>query len=729
MRRLRPLFVSAVVMSLLTTTAAIPALAAETAPAAAVDAPVAGQYQPLVSARIEAFSLAAATATTFSPLGKGGVPSSGVSAVAFQLHAQSAGSGLLQVYPSGAARGGTSTVNFAAGQPSDNAVISGLGADGRIAVYNGSTSGATASVSVDVVGYYTSDTATTTHSTFVPLHPARLVPAGTALKASTPTPIAPLGKGGIPGSGVTAVVAAVSVLPGGTTAGQLVAYPSGVSKPAAAWDLKYPGGNGARYTTQITVPVGADGTFLLESTTPVTAWVEVAGYFQDSSGAATGSVYRPVTPARIGGEHIIAADDDPTAVVTFAGQAGVPTSGASAVVFNLTANSVVKDDRTYEAGAVNVYAEGASPPVARQLSYQADARRWPTQQVSRLSAGGRVVLRNTGGGTVRLLADVLGYYVPESTHRSGLPWNSGAGVQPMDRGFIDVFARERGAPVDNVVLFPPRDEWDWMHDHELWKRSLPDKFDKERQDLVMTVPLWTEDRTLETFGTQAEWELLAKRTADIDPDAYVRLGWEMNLPSSYWALTDKNRVQWQAAFIQAVQWMKGVAPGLRIVWNPNKGDDHQTCPNDPELNCARDAFQVVKDYVDVYAIDSYDSYPAADTAAGRNSHLNDYGFLNESLRYAVANGKKFAVPEWGISCKVSIYPEPDRDCDWAGNAGGDNPAYIELYQDFFAANAGDLAFESYFDEPALYIQSSLIQTPLGPKAPAAYRAGIAAHRQ
>ncbi|GAB7046479.1 hypothetical protein [Catenuloplanes indicus] len=723
MRHLRPLLASAVVISLLTASAAIPAHAAEIAPAAVADAPAAGQYQPLVSARIETFSLAAATATTFSPLGKGGVPASGVSAIAFQLHAQSTGNGLLQVYPSGATRAGTSTVNFVAGQPADNAVISGLGPDGRIAVYNGSTTGAEASVSVDVVGYYTSDAATTVHSTFVPLHPARLVPAGTALKASTPAPIAPLGKGGIPGSGVTAVVAAVSVLPGSTTAGQLVAYPSGVRKPATSWDLKYPGGSGARYTTQITVPIGADGTFLLESTTPATVWVEVAGYFQDSSGTAIGSVYRPVKPARIGGEHIIAADEDPTAVVTFAGQADVPESGASAVVFNLTANSVIKDDRTYEAGAVNVYAAGASPPVARQLSYQADARRWPTQQVSRLSADGRVVLRNTGGGTVRLLTDVLGYYLPDRL--SLLPWNSGAAVQPMDQGFIKVFATERGAPVDNVVLFPPRDYWDWMIDYKLWERSLPDKFDKERQDLVMTIPLWTEDRTLETFGTQAEWELLATRMADIDPNAYVRLGWEMNLPSSEWALTDTNRVAWQAAFIQAVQWMKGVAPGLRIVWNPNKGDDHQTCPNDPD--CARDAFQVVKDYVDVYAIDSYDSYPAADTAAGRATHLNDY--LNESLRYALDNGKKFAVPEWGISCNVSIYPEPDRDCDWAGNAGGDNPAYIELYQDFFAANAEDLAFESYFDEPALYIQSSLIQTPLGPNAPAAYRAGIAANRQ
>ncbi|GAB7037173.1 MULTISPECIES: hypothetical protein [Catenuloplanes] len=714
-------------ISLLTATAAIPAHAAEVAPAAVPEAPAAGQYQPLVSARIESFSLAAATGTTFSPLGKGGVPASGVAAVAFQLHAQSTGNGLLQIYPSGTTRAGTSTVNFVAGQPADNAVISGLGADGRIAVHNGATSGAAATVSVDVIGYYTSDEATTTHSTFVPLHPARLVPAGTALKASTPTPIAPLGKGGIPSSGVTAVVAAVSVLPGNTTAGQIVAYPSGAPKPVTSWDLKYPGNTGARYTTQITVPIGADGRFVLESTTPTTAWVEVAGYFQDSSGAAAGSVFRPVTPARIGGEHIVAADEDPTAVVTFAGQAGVPASGASAVVFNLTANSVIKDDRTYEAGAVNVYAEGASPPVARQLSYQADARRWPTQQVSRLGAGGRVVLRNTGVGTVRLLADVLGYYVPVTTRLSGLPWNSGAGVQPMDQGFIDVFATERGAPVDNVVLFPPRQHWDWMLDYKLWERSLPDGFDKERQDLVMTVPLWAEDRTLETFGTQAEWELLATRMAAIDPDTYVRLGWEMNLPSSYWALTDDNRVEWQAAFIQAVQWMKGVAPGLRIVWNPNKGDDHQTCPNDPD--CARDAFQVVKDYVDVYAIDSYDSYPAADTPAGRATHLDGEGYLNKSLQYAVANGKKFAVPEWGISCKVSLYPEPDRDCDWAGNAGGDNPAYIELYQDFFAANAGDLAFESYFDEPALYIQSSLIQSPLGPKAPAAYRAGIAANQQ
>jgi hypothetical protein len=176
-------------------------------------------------------------------------------------------------------------------------------------------------------------------------------------------------------------------------------------------------------------------------------------------------------------------------------------------------------------------------------------------------------------------------------------------------------------------------------------------------------------------------------------------------------------VAWQNSFIQAVRWMKAVAPGLRIVWNPNKGDD-QTSGCEKSTNCSRSAFQAVKDYVDVYAVDSYDSYPPDNTAANRDVHVN--GILGEGLAYAQAAHKKFAVPEWGISCNSG------SDCDWAGFAGGDNPQYIHDYLAFFKAHAADLAFESYFDEPAGYIRSALDVTPVGPNAPAAYRADIQA---
>ncbi len=296
---------------------------------------------------------------------------------------------------------------------------------------------------------------------------------------------------------------------------------------------------------------------------------------------------------------------------------------------------------------------------------------------------------------------------------SGLPWSSGVNPQDQTTQRVTQFEQFRGAPVDNVTLFPPRDNWSTVSDENWIRAGLPAGFVPARDDLVMTVPLWPGSNSVSNTGTQAQWQNLANVIARQDANAYVRLGWEMNLPAWHWKLTDANRTAWQASFIQAVTWMKAVQPNLRIVWNPNKGGD-QTCSN-----CSRAVFQAVKNHVDVYAIDSYDSWPPAINATNRQVHLRD--LLGESLAYAKANGKKFAVAEWGVACNTT-------GCQWSGNAGGDNPLYIQDYLGFFAANAGDLAFESYFDEPNPYIRSALSTNPIGPNAPAAYKAGIQAHR-
>ncbi|MBU3701039.1 MAG: hypothetical protein FGM58_03205 [Acidimicrobiia bacterium] len=59
--------------------------------------------------------------------------------------------GFLTVYPSGVGRPVASSLNFVPGQVVPNLVVSGLGADGRLAIYNftGSTE-----VVVDIVGWY-----------------------------------------------------------------------------------------------------------------------------------------------------------------------------------------------------------------------------------------------------------------------------------------------------------------------------------------------------------------------------------------------------------------------------------------------------------------------------------------------------------------------------------------------------------------------------------------------
>jgi hypothetical protein len=714
----------AVLATLFAGTAAVPAQAA-----GAAVTPAAGQYVPLVPARVATKPIAIGGTYTFSPLGLGGIPATGVSAVAFQLHAlgsTAAGVGWLQVYPSGATQPATSTVNWAGQVTADNAVVTGLGTDGKITIYNG---GATAAVtaSVDVTGYYTAAGATAAGSTFAPLQPTRIVSAQPNGAGATFTKSV-LGQGGVAGSGVTAVVAFVSTQAG--TAGQLVAYPSDVNRPTTAADLNY--GTDGRYTAEITVKLSADGSFTLWTSTATTVWVEVAGYFESSAG---GSVFTPVVPSRVVNHAAVAAGV--TGTFALAGTGGVPSAGVSAVVFNLTGTATAGDVPATDpaaAGALSVNAADQPPPVARQLSYHLGSH-WPVQQVSALSATGTIAIHNTAGsGSVTLLADVSGYYTqaPVLLRPSGLPWNSGVAPEGdaatrLDR--VTDFTDFRGLKTDNVVIFPSRESWanlegDWNYADVLpdYPAPTPDP------DLVVTVPLWPMDGDVDHAGTADDWGKLAEIIAAKDPNAYIRLGWEMNLDGSYWALRYDptatppvdNRAQWQTDFVNAVNWMRAKAPGLRFVWNPNKGGD-QTCDN----ACSRTVFQAVKGLVDVYGIDSYDSYDPDTGTTGTNQHVNQY--LGDSLKYAVANGKKFAVPEWGISCNVSVDPDPKKPCQWAGHGGGDNPQYINDYVGFFAAHAGDVAFESYFDEPGTYLQSSLEVTPLGPKAPAAYQADLQAN--
>ncbi|WP_212999658.1 hypothetical protein [Winogradskya consettensis] len=683
---------------------------------AAAATPVAGQYVPLTPARIVNLQPVAGAATySFSPLGKGGVPASGVSAIAYQLHALSAtGNGTVTAFPAvaGSSPPGTSNLNFVKDVWADNAVVTKLGTGGQISLYNGSTTAAEADVNVDVVGYYTAAGSSTVGSTYVPLKPVRIV-SEKPNAAAAYYDVTPLGQGGVPHSGVTAVVAHVTTT--ASTAGTLLAFPLGATHPTAS-DNHY--ATGGRFTAQTTVKLGTNGTFRIYTTTAVTLWVEIVGYFQDSTGSATGSVFTAVTPARVLGRPVITADT--TSTFALAGLGGVPATGSSAVAFNLTAYS----ESGTLAGGISVYAADEAQPVARQLSYQASTRRWPTQQVSHLSQDGKVAIHNTAAGSVVLLIDVLGYYTPTGLRASGLPWSSGVNPQSQTTERADDFADFRGAKVDNVTLFPRRDNWDTVDDAQWIEDGLPSGFTPARDDLIMTIPLWPGGgvNNAKFTGTQTQWQDLARTIAHADPDAYVRLGWEMNLPNWYWKLTKDNQADWQASFIQAVQWMKAAAPGLRIVYNPNKGAD-QTCDNE----CSVQVFEAVRDYVDVYAIDSYDSWNPDTGTAGTDEHFNGYRRLNESLALATANGTKFAVAEWGVACNI-YNADPNLNCQWYGHAGGDNPQYIHDYMGWFADNAGDLAYESYFDEPGAYIRSSLSDTPIGPLAPAAYKAEIAANK-
>ena len=71
--------------------------------------------------------------------GRGGVPASGVSAVVLNVTVTSPTStGYITVYGDGTAHPGVSNLNFVPGQTVPNLVIAPVGANGKVALYNGS---------------------------------------------------------------------------------------------------------------------------------------------------------------------------------------------------------------------------------------------------------------------------------------------------------------------------------------------------------------------------------------------------------------------------------------------------------------------------------------------------------------------------------------------------------------------------------------------------------------
>ena len=89
---------------------------------------------------------------TLEVLGRGGIPSSGVSAVALNVTVvDPASANFVTVYPSGTSPPNASNINFVAGQIIPNMAIVKLGTDGKIAIFNQSLA---TQVLVDVVGWF-----------------------------------------------------------------------------------------------------------------------------------------------------------------------------------------------------------------------------------------------------------------------------------------------------------------------------------------------------------------------------------------------------------------------------------------------------------------------------------------------------------------------------------------------------------------------------------------------
>ncbi len=206
-------------------------------------------------------------------VGHGGVPDSGVGAVALNVTAVDAlGAGFVTVYPCGPMPT-TSNVNYVAGQTVPNAVIAPLSDDGRVCFYTFKS----IHLVVDVSAWFP------VGSELHPLVPSRLIDTriGVGLPArpladQEAVEFSVLGKGGVPGSGVGAVALNVTAVDA-TGPGFLTVYPCG----------PLPTTSNVNYVTWQTVPnaviapLSSDGTVCFYTFKSIHLVVDVSAWFPD----------------------------------------------------------------------------------------------------------------------------------------------------------------------------------------------------------------------------------------------------------------------------------------------------------------------------------------------------------------------------------------------------------------------------------------------------------------
>ncbi|MEO6204827.1 MAG: fibronectin type III domain-containing protein, partial [Mycobacteriales bacterium] len=303
--------------------------------------------------------------------GQGGVPASGVASVVLNVTVVAPTSaGYLTVYPSGGVRPVVSNLNFTKGQTVPNLVVVPVSSAGTVSFFNGQA-GRT-DLLADVAGYYSAGS-TTSAGAFGSLAPARILdtrsgvgaPAG-AVAAKATLPVQVLGRGGVPTTGVSAVVVNVTVVDP-TSSGYLTVYPSGGSRPVVS-NLNF----AARTTVHnlVIVPVGADGKIALFNGSGGRSHLlaDVAGYYVSGTPSVAGS-FVPVAPTRVldtrsgNGAPPTAVPARSTLTLTVRNRGGVPATGASAVVLNVTAVDPASG------GYLTVWPSGGVRPVVSNLNF------------------------------------------------------------------------------------------------------------------------------------------------------------------------------------------------------------------------------------------------------------------------------------------------------------------------------------------------------------------------
>ena len=351
------------------------------------------RFVALNPARVVNTQVSAGKDVTVGLLGHGGLPTSNVDAIVANVQVDHpTRAGYLRVTPGGTASQ-TAVQEFSAGQPVSNMVTVRLGANGTISLH---LSAGTARVYVDLTGYY-QPAAVNGGATYHPVSTARVYGTGAPVlnAAQGYRAIPVLGRGGIPSSGVSAIVANIEVNTP-TANGYVRITPAGVSSATSSQEYL------ARQTISaaVTVKVGAGGAiWALLSRGSAHVYVDVLGWY-GASGDTSGASFHPVNTDRsygVGAPMLSSAYDRDIGV---AGTSSVPLSGAVAVVAN------VETSRPWGTGYLRVTPGGVVSQTATQ--HYGGGHDVSNLAIVKLNQG--MIKLHLSSGAAYVFVDVSGYF-------------------------------------------------------------------------------------------------------------------------------------------------------------------------------------------------------------------------------------------------------------------------------------------------------------------------------
>ena len=330
-----------------------------------------------------------------------------------------------------------------------------------------------------------------------------------------------------------------------------------------------------------------------------------------------------------------------------------------------------------------------------------------------VAAGLVALLAGTGAAWWRLT-----YLPPVEAVPSTLPaphtWASGVWTGgDWSPARVAAFGTWRGSPVSTVTAYPAYQTWAELAGSD-WNVGVFDGFPGRLAYGLPLLPKTPGTGTLADVAAGAHDDAFTAVAQTLVKhqrgDAFVRIGLEANGDWFPWgASADGNDpAAFKAAYRHVAGVLRAVAPKLTLVFDIGCG--HPLRDQATRLDSLT-ALYPGDDVVDVVGCDHYDAHSTISrTAAQFATSLTpgDAAGLQDVVDFARAHHKKFAIPEWGLT-------------QLSAKGGGDNPYYIYAMYRFFQANAKDLAFENYFNEPAAYIANSIWDVVQQPNAAAEYR--------